>query len=235
MSCLVLPKIVRPRHALAALIAISCWRFCLGSRFFPRALGAIRELSPTPPAVLPGALVTITDTARGTVRTVTTNAAGGLRSAGLDHQHLLLDQSRDGRIPNRTSRGLVLDGSDPLHRLSAPGRRGHANGNCLQRRAVAQCHRRGHWRHAQQQDHQQFALEWRSFLNLLTLRPGSVDHFPVADSVLKARTALPERSATAAGRGLRHAERCNGQRLQHGQSGGRRHRSCPWTPSRHSA
>jgi hypothetical protein len=107
----VLPKNRLPKAmCLAGLIAIGLLALLSSVPAFSQgALGAVSgTVTDTAGYPLPGALVTITDTARGTVRTATTNAAGAYVVPGLIARSYLIKVSTKG-FETQLREGLVLD------------------------------------------------------------------------------------------------------------------------------
>src|ERR1700740_752037 len=111
MSHLVLPKNRVPKAmCVAGLIAIGLLALLSPVPAFSQgALGAISgTVTDTAGLPLPGALVTITDIARGTVRTVTTNAAGAYAVPSLITSTYSIEVSTEG-FQTVLRKGLVLD------------------------------------------------------------------------------------------------------------------------------
>ena len=213
MSHLMLPKNRVPKAmCLAGLIAIGLLALLSSVPAFSQgALGAISgTVTDTAGYPLPGAVVTITDTARGTVRTVTTNAAGAYVVPSLIASTYLIKVSTKG-FQTELREGLVLDVGQTLS-INFPLLVGAVTqtvtvssgeplldvtdaviGGTLSNKII-----------------NNLPLNGRNFLNLLTLRPG-VEILPGGGFSTQSENGLPGQAMGFQLDGLRHTEPYNGQ------------------------
>ena len=213
MSHLVLPKNRVPKAmCLAGLIAIGLLALLSSVPAFSQgALGAISgTVTDTTGNPVPDALVTITDTARGTVRTVTTNTAGAYAVPALITSTYMIKVSTKG-FQTVLRKGLVLDvgqtlsinfqlqvgavtesvtvtAGEPLLDVTDA-----VVGGTLSNKII-----------------NNLPLNGRNFLNLLTLRPG-VEILPGGGFGTQSENGLPGQAMGYQLDGLRHTEPYNGQ------------------------